>query len=143
MISEFSGQYRFLSNFYPAEVDFEDATYPTVEHAYQAAKTLDVAERQCVRRARSPGAAKRLGRKITMRPDWDAIKLEVMRRFVRQKFYTDSVLAGWLCATGDQELVEGNYWGDTFWGQCPVGVGFNHLGKILMEVREELRVGRS
>lgn len=76
---------------------------------------------------------------MTIRPDWDSIKIEVMRRLVRQKFYNDSILAGWLCATGDAELVEGNSWGDTFWGQCPVGRGFNHLGMILMDVRKELR----
>ena len=141
MIGSFTGPHQFLSNFYLAEIDFEDATYASVEHAYQAAKTRDRREREQVRRAKSPGAAKRAGRRVILRPDWDSIKIEVMRRLVRQKFYTDSVLAGRLRATGAQELIEGNSWNDTFWGQCPLGVGFNHLGKILMEVRGELRDG--
>lgn len=140
-IIAFAGAYRFLSNFYPVHIVLDDESYASVEHAYQAAKTRDPEARAKIRRARSAGAAKHLGRRVPMRPDWEAVKIEVMKRLVRQKFRCDAELARALLATGDAELVEGNYWNDTFWGQCPVGNGFNHLGKILMEVRAELREG--
>lgn len=139
MISSFSGRYRFLSNFYSIAVELDGETYASVEHAYQAAKTRAPEERARIRRARAPGAAKHLGRRVTLRPDWEKRKIEVMRRLVRQKFYCHSDLGALLVRTGDEELVEGNYWHDTFWGQCPLGCGFNHLGMILMEVRKELR----
>ncbi len=139
-ITEFRGPHAFLSNFWPCQISMDYATYPSVEHAYQAAKTLDPDQRDRIRRARSPGAAKHLGRKIIRRPDWDAVKIEIMLRLVRQKF-SDPDLAQQLLATGDRELTEGNYWHDTFWGQCPVGVGFNYLGKMLMQVRAETEGG--
>lgn len=138
-ITSFSGPHRFLSNFYPSDVVLDDHEYATVEHAYQAAKTTSPQERDRVRRARTAGSAKHLGRRVTMRPDWDAVKLEVMKRLLRQKFRPGSTLAARLVATGGSELVEGNYWGDTYWGQCPVGTGYNHLGRLLMQVRGELQ----
>jgi ribA/ribD-fused uncharacterized protein len=133
MISSFIGQYRFLSNFWPAVVQLDGMKYPTVEHAYQAAKTLNPTHREMVRTAYSPGAAKRLGRTVSMRPDWDRIKLQTMRNLVEQKFQ-HSELREKLLATGDEELEEGNSWGDTFWG-VSFGHGQNHLGRILMDIR--------
>jgi ribA/ribD-fused uncharacterized protein len=141
-ITAFAGEYRFLSNFYPAAVDLDGSTYPTVEHAYQAAKSLEPSTQAKVKRAPRPGDAKRLGRQIRLRPDWEDVKVGIMRDLVRQKFTSHPDLRARLLATGDAELVEGNYWHDTFWGQCPVGTGFNHLGRILMEVRAELRESR-
>ena len=138
-ITEFRDWHRFLSNFWPCQISMDYAVYPAVEHAYQAAKTLDPDQRARLRRTRSPGAAKHLGKRVTLRPDWDDIKVEMMRQLIRQKFTSSSVLTTLLLATGDRELIEGNYWRDTFWGQCPVGTGHNHLGKILMKVRAELR----
>lgn len=138
MIDAFTGRYRFLSNFYPVTVSLDGIFYPSVEHAYQAAKTTDPEERVRVRRARTPGLAKRRGQRVTLRAGWDEVKLGIMYDLVLQKFTRHAILARQLSSTGDQELVEGNYWGDTFWGQCPVGAGFNHLGKILMRVRGEL-----
>jgi len=132
----FTGAHRFLSNFWPAPVEFEGLIYTTVEHAYVAAKTTDQATREHINQIASAGDVKRYGRKIKMRSDWDGIKLELMGQLVRRKF-EHADLAKLLLATGDAELVEGNHWGDRFWGVCN-GHGQNHLGKILMQVRAEL-----
>lgn len=137
MINQFQGHYRFLSNFWPAEVVFEGHTYPSVEHAYVAAKTLSHTERfTFMDPAIRPGDVKRMGRKLHLREDWEEVKLGIMEDLVRQKF-SKSPLKEMLLMTGDQELIEGNTWGDTFWGVCR-GKGQNHLGKILMKVRGEL-----
>jgi ribA/ribD-fused uncharacterized protein len=138
MIEHFNGEYGFLSNFYTAEVVYEGIEYKSVEHAYQAAKSLDPAERNEVAMASTAGIAKKLGKHVTKRDDWDEIKLAVMFDLVMQKFKNHADLREKLIATGDQELVEGNWWGDRFWGVCK-GTGENHLGKILMRVREEVK----
>lgn len=137
-IAEFRGEYRFLSNFWPATVVFEGIEYPTVEHAYQAAKTLDVNERKRIALLATPGDAKRAGRALPLRADWENVKLGVMEQCVRYKFTHHAELCAKLLATGDAYLEEGNTWGDEFWGTVN-GRGENHLGKILMKVREELR----
>lgn len=137
MITSFQGEHRWLSNFHPCTVTW-DGPYPSVEHAYQAAKSLVKAERDRVRACPTPADAKRAGRTLTIRPDWDAVKLRVMAHLLRQKFAPGSALAARLLATGDAELVEGNGWGDTYWGVCD-GVGQNHLGLMLMQIRDELR----
>lgn len=138
MINSFSGPYRFLSNFYPSRIVMDGITYPTVEHAYQAAKTLDLQGRATIHQSNSPSQAKTRGTWVKLRPDWEQIKLKVMKDLVRQKFYSSVSLMERLLQTGDEELVEGNTWGDRFWGVYE-GDGENHLGKILMEVREEIR----
>jgi ribA/ribD-fused uncharacterized protein len=131
--------FRFLSNFWPVQVDFEGILYPSVEHAYQAAKTLDPGEREHVRGAPSPGSAKQRGRKVTIRPDWDdKRRLSVMQGLLAQKFLTEPMRT-WLLLTGDVQIAEGNTWGDTFWGVLPNGTGNNHLGKMLMRIRADLR----
>ena len=138
-IESFDGEHRFLSNFWPAVVFLNDTAFRSVEHAYQAAKSTDVEERLRIRACDTPGQAKRLGRRIVfMDPHWDLVKLNVMRGLVSQKFMSGFELGRRLLATGDAELIEGNRWGDTFWGVCG-GVGQNHLGRILMDVREGLR----
>ena len=137
MIESFQGPYRFLSNFWPVFVVLDGADYVSVEHAYQAVKTLDQAERDHIRRAGTPGEAKRCGRRATIRLDWEDIKLAVMEDLLRQKFATGTPLAQRLTATGDEQLVEGNTWGDRFWGVCR-GEGHNHLGRLLMKVRTDL-----
>ena len=143
MISVFDGQYMFLSNFYNASCTFEGKIYPTVEHAFQAAKTLIPEEREEIRKAETPGKAKRMGRAVTLRPDWEEVKTDVMRECLRSKFRF-APLAIDLINTGDEELVEGNTWHDNCWGnctceQCANKPGENRLGKLLMEIREELR----
>ena len=137
MISSFRGQYRFLSNFWPAPVLAYGVEYPTVEHAYQACK-VQRANREAIRSCPIPGQAKRLVRTMPVRPNWEAIKLHVMQGLVERKFKHEH-LAKLLLATGDEYLVEGNTWGDRFWGQCPIDNGHNHLGIILMDVRQSLR----
>lgn len=133
-IDNFSGAYQFLSNFYDSTVYLDGVLYSSVEHAYQAAKTLDPQERSQVRSASTHGLAKKLGRKVKMRPGWDNVKLSVMADLVSQKFARHHELRKMLLETGDAELIEGNYWGDVFWGVCK-GKGENHLGKILMNLR--------
>lgn len=139
-IAQFQNEYRFLSNFYPAIVEFEGITYPTVEHAYQSAKTLDMNERKRIAALPTPADAKREGRKLKLREDWDRVKFDVMEQCVRYKFTYDAELREKLLATGDALLEEGNDWGDQIWGVVN-GVGENRLGKILMKVRGELRRG--
>jgi ribA/ribD-fused uncharacterized protein len=151
-ITSFSGRHRFLSNFYPVDVVLfhkewgdsgeHERFYPTVEHAYHAAKTTDQELRQLISEINRnrPQDAKAVGRKLHLRPDWEQIKLEVMLELLRSKFcsYPCREL---LLQTDDAELIEGNWWGDTFWGVCN-GVGENHLGRLLMQVRTELKEGR-
>lgn len=136
-IESFRNAHAFLSNFYPAPVSLDGVVYPTVEHAYQAAKTKDSFERQKFLTG-TPGQAKRLGRRVTRREDWFQVSISIMEDLVRQKFTNMAGLKHLLLETGDAELVEGNVWNDTFWGVCN-GVGRNELGKILMKVRSEFR----
>lgn len=136
-IESFQGEYRFLSNFWHVYVRYDGELYPTVEHAYQAAKTLNPEFRKAIAYA-TTGEAKRMGRQVPMRPDWDSIKIDVMRDLLRQKFTEEPELRELLLATGDAELIEGNTWGDYFWGVCN-GEGQNNLGKLLMEIRDGLR----
>jgi hypothetical protein len=140
-IERFKGDYAFLSNFHPAIVFFDGRMYPTVENAFQAAKCLHEEDRAQFATL-APGQAKRLGRKIKMRPDWNSIRLDVMRDLVLQKFRNHAELQEKLLATGNATLVEGNQWHDTFWGVCN-GVGQNNLGQILMNVRGILRDERA
>jgi N-glycosidase YbiA len=139
MIDRFSGPYRFLSNFWPARVVLDGEEYPTTEHAYQAAKTFDPAVRRAIALSETPGKAKRAGAAAKCREDWPAVKVEIMLDLLRQKFRRHDHLKEQLLATGDLELVEGNTWGDVFWGVCN-GKGENHLGRLLMRVRHEIRV---
>ena len=139
MINQFAGEYAFLSNFYPSPIAYKDnkIVYPTVEHYFQAMKTFQSDEHETIRTAATPGEAKRLGRRCTLREDWDNIKYEVMYRALKMKF-KDPDLRAKLLATGDEFLVEGNTWGDRYWGVCE-GRGLNKLGQLLMIVREECR----
>lgn len=141
-ISSFSGKHRFLSNFWPAEIKIFDTVlnrevvWPTAEHAYQAHKTLDAAKREEILNAPTPGRAKRLGQKLSVRSDWEDVRLDVMWTICFLKFHSHPELMEKLKATGDVEIIEGNTWGDTFWGVCD-GIGKNNLGKILMEIRDD------
>lgn len=140
-IDIFHGEHRFLSNFHPSIIEVGGTLYPTAEHAYQAFKTFDTNERIAILEAPTPGKAKRLGAKATLRSDWETIKIDVMRLLLVRKF-EDPELRQKLLDTGDAELIEGNTWGDTFWGVCD-GFGHNHLGKSLMEVRHWMKKEKS
>lgn len=135
-IASFQGEYRWLSNFWPCDIVVGDLTFGSTEAAYQAAKC---AKKDLAKHFQhlSPGDAKRMGRGVTLRSDWEAVKLQVMEDLLRQKFSTPQ-MRGKLLATGDAELIEGNHWNDTFWGVCR-GKGENNLGKLLMKIREDLR----
>lgn len=136
-IHRFEGRFAFLNNFHACEVEYHGQLYPSVEHAFQAAKACNEFDRARILAARTPGEAKRLGNRIKLRSDWEEKKIRIMHALVRSKF-TNSTLRAMLIATGEAKLVEGNHWGDSFWGVCN-GVGKNHLGKILMKVRREVQ----
>lgn len=138
VIGRFNGQYDFLSNFYDHAFEFNGHIFKTAEHAYQAHKAIDDVDFEKLKNAETPGAAKKLGRKIYIRWDWDEVKLELMYQIVLAKFSSDEALKNRLLATYPSKLVEGNTWGDTFWGICN-GIGENCLGQILMRVRSVLR----
>lgn len=137
MIDKFDGEYAFLSNYSPSPFRIDYVLFPTMEHYFQANKADNQNDYLHIAYAPTPGEAKRLGRKIQLRPDWEEIKDKVMLTGLRKKF-ADPKLRKLLLATGDEELIEGNYWGDTYWGVCN-GVGQNKLGKLLMQVREEIK----
>jgi ribA/ribD-fused uncharacterized protein len=138
IIDKFDGtEHAFLSNFHPAPVVLDGVTYPSVEHAYQAAKTFNLDDRQRILNCPPPNIAKKIGRKVKARSDWDQVKVAIMTDLVRQKFTDHPELREQLLATGNATLVEGNWWGDRFWGMCN-GEGHNYLGRILMDVRKEL-----
>lgn len=134
IINSFRGEYSFLSNFSRSTIIYEGIPYPTVEHAYQAAKTWDIGEREKIANLPNPGAAKRAGQFLELRPGWEKDKVNVMRHLLRLKFERLDVGMR-LRRTGNAILIEGNTWGDTFWGECK-GVGENMLGKLLMEIRD-------
>lgn len=147
IIDRFDGDYAFLSNFYSSPIALPDwhpaagEVAPTVEHAFQAAKTESRAQALLIVHASSPSAAKRLGRRVDIREGWDGGRVILMTSLLRVKFAPDSDLCARLLATGKAELVEGNDWGDRYWGVSD-GVGENHLGKLLMKLRTGLAARR-
>lgn len=143
MISYFSGKYAWLSNFFSSNIIYDGMTFTSVEAAFQAAKEVDKTKRLKFCGQIAPGAAKRLGRMVKLREDWEEIKDQVMLDCLRDKFAAGTKLAELLLATGNEELVEGNLWHDNEWGDCKCYRcedirGKNKLGKLLMQVRDEL-----
>lgn len=139
-ITEFRGRWSRLSNYAACTIWFDGHIYPSVEHAYQAAKTLDESKRRTIRHLPSPNQSKQAGRKLVLREDWDRIKVNIMIDLLREKFAQEPDRTI-LVSTGDRTLIEGNWWGDTFWG-CPLGEGDNWLGKLLTAIRKDLNGGR-
>ena len=136
VIDHFRGEFDWLSNFFTCQVEFEGMNFSNVEAAFQAAKCLDLKERERFF-GLSGGQSKKLGRRVELRSDWEDVKIDIMRQVLKSKFTQNPELGEKLIATGNTELIEGNNWNDRFWGVCR-GVGKNHLGKLLMEVRAEL-----
>jgi ribA/ribD-fused uncharacterized protein len=147
--------FRFLSHFWPSPIELDGETWPTVEHYYQAQKSENWGYRQAIRAAVTPGQAKRLSAQPNApsriskhswfkangklpRPDWDEVKLDIMRKADWAKFSQHPDLAELLVATGDAELVEDSPT-DAFWGTGPQGDGANWAGRVLMKVRDRLR----
>lgn len=139
VICGFFDEYRFLSNFYEAPVEYEGIVYQNNEAAFQAQKCMTYDEKLAFTEL-SPNKAKSLGRKVQLRPDWEKVKVGIMEEIVHAKFLQNGEIARELLATGDRILEEGNTWNDTFWGvSLKTRKGKNNLGKILMKVREELK----
>jgi ribA/ribD-fused uncharacterized protein len=140
-ILTFSGQYRFLSNFYPSPFWWGGILWFHAEGAYQAAKSCDPDVVTQIALLENPADAKRAGKHIILRRDWETIKYDVMYDVVTAKFEQNPALMRRLLATYPAHLEEGNTWRDTTWGVCPVGsgIGKNWLGQILMDIRDEHR----
>lgn len=144
------GPLNFCSNFHPSPIFYDGLWWPTVEHAYQAAKTLyhphitvdwvcgDIEGYAQIWNASTPGQAKRIGRGVISPDNWDTWRIPVMAELLGLKFAEGTDLAKKLLATGDLHLEETNWWGDRFWG-VHEGKGQNMLGKLLMQIRSELR----
>lgn len=145
VITKFYDRFRFLSNFYGCEVWFEGEQYRSVEHAYQAAKTLNATTRRWIQEAPTAAVAKRRGNnrsRVQMRSNWDVIKSSIMLELLESKF-DDPALRARLVRTFPHRLVEGNTWGDTYWGiDVRTGEGENMLGKLLEIVREGIITNR-
>lgn len=134
----FCGEYAFLSNFYPCKIKAWGLEFNSVEILFQASKCANEEDRLKFvdLSAEESGKAKRLGRKVKLRGNWEDVKLSYMKHLLELKFKNED-LKSMLIATGDEELIEYNYWNDTFYGVCN-GVGSNHLGKLLMEIRANI-----
>lgn len=141
VINKFRGEYEFLSNFYPSKIEIGGLVFENAEAAFQSAKVTDI-ETKMKFCSLNPSEAKRLGRRVNLRPDWEVVKDAVMLQVVMEKFFQNAPLAKKLINTEYSALIEGNDWGDKYWGVCD-GVGENKLGKILMLVRAELEFDKS
>ena len=140
MIESFTDEYSFLSNFHFSPIFINNNLYSTVEHYYQAMKTENFHEHEVIRNAPLAADAKKLGRAVKLRTDWESVKDSVMLDGLTAKFGQNEALAKQLLNTGDEELQEGNFWNDTYWGvSLKTGKGENMLGKLLMQIREELK----
>ena len=140
-INEFTNRNRFLSNFYRSPIHHQGINYPTAEYLYQAFKTTERSMRRKISLLNTPGKAKRMGKTIKLRKDWEGIKIIVMRWVIGLKFDQNLELRQLLLAIEDSILIEGNYWHVNFWGDCNCSKckqieGKNHLGKILMRQRD-------
>jgi ribA/ribD-fused uncharacterized protein len=153
-IDHFAYEHDFLSNFYSVDIVYEGVGYASTEHAYQASKTLDREKRWIFALESNPNLtaaqAKKIGRSLKLRDDWEKVKVPIMRELLLQKF-SRSALGRKLVETGEAYLEEGNWWHDVFWGVCHHRMegkvcdkpehepyGGNHLGYLLMDVRTHL-----
>lgn len=133
MIDSIKG--TFLSNFWECTVVYEGMRYGNAEAAFQAQKCTNPTDKYRFI-ALNGAEAKALGKRVELREDWDAVKLDVMYKVLQHKFAQNPELYYQLKDTGDEEIVEGNWWYDRYWGVCN-GVGENHLGKLLMWIRDK------
>lgn len=138
-IDSFRGPNYFLSNYFGAPISVNGLVFPTNEHAFAAFKTTDLTLRAYIAQLPTPGEAKKHGRALALRPDWEEIKVDVMRHLIFQKFKQHPDLALKLLETRGSKLIEGNTWGDREWGVDEHGVGKNLLGRLLMERRGIIR----
>lgn len=136
MIGPFRGEYYFLSNMFPCRIVIGGIEYSCAEAAFQAMKLANAEDRKMFV-GLNGYEAKKLGRRVQLRPDWNTYRLAAMNSVISNKFFQNGYLAKKLLETGDEKLVEVNTWNDTFWGVCN-GKGQNWLGRLLMELREVL-----
>ncbi len=144
MIYKFADSYYFLSNFYESDIIYKGKKYKTAEHAYQSSKCKLDSEHEWIRNTPSAFQAKQFGKKVKIKDNWDNIKYDIMLNIVRDKFSQNNELKKMLLDTGEEFLIEGNYWHDNTWGNCTCDKckkirGNNWLGEILMKVRQELK----
>ena len=156
MIDRYKGRWYFLSNFYPCEIKFKGIKYPSVEHYYVAQKFkgmqfyqghyfTEIDFKELLARVKEASDVKKIGQSMKIRTDWDAVKYNVMMYGVQYKFTKHDDLKQMLISTGDEDLVEGNFWHDQYWGDCTcngkscLSEGLNNLGKIQMIVRDEIK----
>ena len=140
IVKEFKGKYYFLSNFYPAKIVIDGLEYATTEHYFQSMKFTSPKIRERIRNTSTPALAKKMAKKYKRREDWYDVSLSVMEKALKVKF-SRPALREKLLDTGDMYLQEGNRWNDTFWGvDLKTGKGENHLGKILMKIRAEIKI---
>ena len=137
IIDEFQGEYRWLSNFWTCNVYIDTLIYPSSEAAYQAYKTANEAERLQFTEM-NPGQAKKAGKTIKLREDWEEVKIPIMYRILLCKFTQNRDLMQKLANIPyGTKFIEGNNWNDTFWGVSKkTGMGYNILGKLLGEVHQ-------
>ena len=131
------GWERDLSNFAPLDVSYDGEIWPTVEHAFQAAKCVRADDRRKVADAASPAIARRIGKRVELRSGWDDMRRELMVALCRDKLARHAELRERIVATGDEDLVHEAPW-DSFWGSGRTGKGRNELGKVYMELRSEI-----
>ena len=137
-ITEFENEYYFLSNFYEVSIEYDGLTYGSSEAAFQAQKCMTKEEKLAFTEY-DPDKSKRAGKRVKLRSDWEDVKIRIMEDILRAKFTQHEDIAQRLIDTGERNLVEGNNWGDVFWGvDAATGEGENHLGKALMKIRGEL-----
>jgi len=152
-ITSFTGRWRFLSNFYPAKIKYRGIEYPTVEHFYVSQKIKDeqfvnskniplIDCQEMISKIKTPSEVKEFGKNLKLRKDWEIVKRSIMEWALTEKF-KDPDLKKMLIETGDEELIEGNYWHDVYWGVCNCQNcgerGENNLGKILMKIRSNIK----
>ena len=145
IIKDFRGKYYFLSNFSPSKIEYDGYTYENAEAAFHAQKNSSTFYKYMMQ-FQDPSTAKKEGRKVRLREDWEEVKDNIMYEIVKAKFTQDKLLRNKLLATKDAMLIEGNTWHDNYWGVCSCDrcknkahIDSNNLGEILMRVREELR----
>lgn len=148
-VNVFRGPYACFSNFHDSRMIINDVLWKTVEHVFQANKTFDKEWQKRILSAETPAEAKTLGKQLKtlglVRPDWQDVNILIMHNLVLLKFTLFAEYRNILLSTGEDRIIEGNYWHDNFWGECSCArcsnvEKFNHLGQILTNVRKMLRI---
>jgi ribA/ribD-fused uncharacterized protein len=143
MVQAFRGDYNYLSNFWLVDVEYNGVVYPSVEHAYMSAKSDDPQWKSyCANRNISPSDVKKNSTHVRLVNNWNRLKLVVMEECLRSKFNKEPYRSK-LLTTDNENIQEGNVWNDVFWGvdlTVNPNKGENHLGRLIMKIREELQI---